>query len=163
MPKATGATGLSALINQTILAAGDPTCPLGGVEIRTQLSDGSNVQTSTLCSGFPVPGQPIIGPVVDGSLPSATPTPGSNFAVTASGTILGYYSVSVGPDATSISIVFNLPDSVSVPPALLFFDATTATFVPVQSASAPVFSAADHTLTITINGASVPTIAQLKG
>ena len=163
-PGATGATGLSALINQTILAAGDPACPTGGVQITTQLSDGSHVQTTTLCSGIPLPDEPpIIGPTVAASVPSATQTPGSNFAAVRSGTILGYYGVAVSPGATSVSIVFDLPDGVSVPPTMLFFDTTTQTWVPVQSASVPVFSAANHTLTIVIDGASVPSILQLNG
>ena len=162
-PGAIGATGLSALINQTILAEGDPTCPAGGVQITTQLSDGSHLQTTILCSGIPLPAEPpIIGPAVLSSVPSATEMPGSNFAAVRSGTILGYYSVSVSPDATSASIVFDLPDGVSVPPTLLFFDTATQTWVPIQSASAPIFSAANHTLTIVINGASVPSIVQLN-
>ena len=162
-PGATGTNGLSALISQTILAEGDPTCPLGGVQIITQLSDGSNLQTSTLCSGIPLPSQPIIGAVVGGSLPSATRTPGSNFAVAASGAILGYYSIAVSPDTASVSIVFDLPDGISSPPTMLFFDTTTQTFVPVQSASAPVYSIAHHTLTIILNGASVPPLSRLNG
>ena len=96
-------------------------------------------------------------------MPSATQTPGSNFAAVRSGTILGYYGVAVSPGAISVSIVFDLPDSVSVPPTMLFFDTTMQTWVPVQSASVPVFSAANHTLTIVIDGASVPTLLQLNG
>jgi hypothetical protein len=159
---ASGATGLSALIDQTILAEGDPTCPTGGVQITTQLSDGSHMQTTTVCSGIPLPGEPPIGPTVAASVPSVTATLGSNFAVVRSGTILGYYSVSVSPDATSVSIVFDLPDSLSVPPTMLFFDVATQTWVPIQSSGAPVFSAANHTLTIVISGASVPSILQLS-
>jgi hypothetical protein len=46
---------------------------------------------------------------------------------------------------------------------MLFFDPTTRTFVPVQPASAPLFSVANHTLTIVIDGTSVPRISQLLG
>jgi len=161
---ATGAAGLSAVINQTILVDGDPACPAGGVQITTQLSDGSHMQTTTLCSGTPLPGGlPIIGPTVDASLPSATLSPGSNLAAVLSGTVLGYYAVTLSPGGTSISIVFNLPDGTTAPPTMMFFDTVTQTWLPVQSATPPVFSAANHTLTIVIDATSFPTIQQLNG
>jgi len=150
------------VVNQTILAEGDPTCLLGGVQITTQLSDGSHVQTTTLCSGVPLPGgPPIIGPTVDASVPSATRMPGSNLAAVLSGTVVGYYSVSLSPDATAVSIVFDLPVGISAPPTMMFFDGATQTWAPVQSASAPVFAATNHTLTIVIDSTSFPSILQL--
>ena len=114
--------------------------------------------------GIPLPGDPPgIGATVTASVPSPTRTPDSNFAALRSETVLGYYSISVSPETTSVAIVFDLPAGISVPPTLLFFDPGTQTWVPVQSASPPVFSAANHTLTIVLDETSVPRMLQLNG